>query len=79
MYVREYQVKLEYRLPSEYPVSSLSGTKKNRQKPERDDHGPPVVPEGLGSRNLRTRAEARPTGRAVFKVRLGDWDGHIYV
>ena len=29
---------------------------------------------GLVSRNLRQRAEARPTGRAVSKERLGDWD-----
>jgi hypothetical protein len=48
--------------------------------------GPPVVPggqevgfRGLGSRNLRTRAEARPTGRAVSKERLGDWDGQMNV
>jgi hypothetical protein len=46
---------------------------------ERDDLGPPVVPEGqeigLGSRNLRPRAEAGPTGRAVSRERLVDWDG----
>jgi len=50
----------------------------NRQILERDDLGPPVVPGGqeigLGSRNLRPRAEARPTGRAVSRERLGDWD-----
>jgi hypothetical protein len=38
-----------------------------RQIPERDDLGPPVVPGGqeigLGSRNLRLRAEAHPAGR----------------
>ena len=34
---------------------------------------------GLGSRNLRPRAEARPTGRAVYRERLGDWDGPMEV
>jgi hypothetical protein len=42
----------------------------------------PVVPEGeeicLGSRTLE-RAEARPTGHAVSKERLGDWDGQMDV
>ena len=50
---------------------------------ERDNLGPPVVPGGrkisLGSRNLRPRAEARPTGRAVSKERLRDWDGQLDV
>jgi hypothetical protein len=51
-----------------------------RQISERDDLGPPVIPGGqeigLGSRNLRRpRAEARPTGRAVSRERLGDWNG----
>jgi hypothetical protein len=50
---------------------------------ERDDLGPPVVPGGqeigLGSRNLRPRAEARPTGGAVSRERLGDWDGPMAV
>ena len=45
---------------------------------ERDDLGPPVVPGGqkigLGPRNLRPRAETRPTGRAVSRERLDDWD-----
>jgi len=47
------------------------------------DLGPPVVPGGqeigLGSRNLRPRADARPTGRAVSKERLGDWHGPLAV
>jgi hypothetical protein len=34
---------------------------------------------GLGSRNLRLKAEARPTGRAVSRERLGDWAGPIEV
>ena len=56
---------------------SLSNENENRQISERDDLGPPVVPGGqeigLGSRNLRCpRAEARPTGRAVSRERLGD-------
>jgi hypothetical protein len=55
----------------------------SRHIPKRDDLGPPVVPGGqeigLGTRNLRPRAEARPTGRAVSKERLGDWDGPIGV
>jgi len=50
---------------------------------ERDNLGLPVVPGGrkisLGSRNLRPRAEARPTGRAVSKERLRDWDGQLDV
>jgi len=37
------------------------------------------LPSGLGSRNLRLRAEAHPTGRAVSRERLGDWDGPIKV
>jgi hypothetical protein len=49
----------------------------------RDDFGPRVVPGGqeigLGSRNLRPRAVARPTGRAVSRERLDDWDGSIAV
>jgi hypothetical protein len=59
--------------------------KENRQISERDDLGPPVLPGGqeigLGSRNLRPRAEARPTGRAVSRSaeRLGDWDGQMEV
>jgi hypothetical protein len=61
--------------------------KENRQISERDVLGPPVVPGGqeigLGSRNLRprhkSRAEARPTGRAVSWERLGDWDGPMAV
>jgi len=59
--------------------SSLSlSSKENRQISERHDLVPPVVPgsgDRLGSRNLRPRAEARPTGLAVSKERLGDWDG----
>jgi hypothetical protein len=46
----------------------------------RDDLGPPVVPGGdeigLGSRNLRPRAEARTTECAVSKVTTwpnGEW------
>ena len=50
---------------------------------ERDDLGPPVVPGGqeigLGSRNLRPKAEARPTGRSVSRERLGDRDGWMEV
>ena len=50
---------------------------------ERDDLGPLVVPGGqeigLGSRNLRPSAEARPTGCAVSRERLGDWDGPMAV
>jgi hypothetical protein len=37
------------------------------------------VRKGLGSRNLRPKAEARPTGRAVSKERLGDWEGQVDV
>ena len=33
----------------------------------------------MGSRNLRPRAEAQPTGRAVSKERLGSWDGQMAV
>jgi hypothetical protein len=44
-----------------------------------DDPGPPVVPGGqkigLGSRNLRPRAEAHSMGRAVSREQLGDLDG----
>jgi len=29
--------------------------------------------------NLRPRVEARPTGRAVSRERLGDWDGPMAV
>jgi hypothetical protein len=36
--------------------------------------GPGGQEIGLGFRNLCPRAEARPTGRAVSKERLGDWD-----
>ena len=58
-------------------------SKKNRQISERDDLGPPVVPGGqeigLGSRNLRPKAEARPTGRSVSRERLGDRDGWMEV
>jgi hypothetical protein len=32
----------------------------HRQISDRDDHGPPVVPEGLGSRNLRPRRRHVP-------------------
>jgi hypothetical protein len=50
-------------------------SKENRQILERDYLGPPVVPGGqeigLGSRNLRPRAEARPT-RAVSNGRLDE-------
>jgi hypothetical protein len=64
-------------------ATSLSLSKENRKISERDDLGPPVVPGvqeiGLGSRNLRPRAEARPTGRAVSRERLGDWDGPMEV
>ena len=45
------------------------------------DLGLPVVPggqeKGLGSRNLRPRAEARLPGRVVSKERLGDGDGQM--
>jgi hypothetical protein len=58
-------------------------SKENRQISERDDLGPPAVPGGqeisLGPRNLRSRAEPRPTERAVSKERLGDWDGQMDV
>ena len=58
-------------------------SKENRQISERDDLGPPVVPGGqeigLGSRNLRPKTEVRPTGRAVSKERIGDWDGVMEV
>ena len=71
-------------------VRSPFPSKENRQISERDDLGPLVVPGGqeigLGSRNLRSRAkvqgggpEARPTGRAISRERLGDWDGPIKV
>jgi hypothetical protein len=54
-----------------------------RQISERDDLYPPVITGGqeigLGSRNLRPRAEARSTGCAVSKERLGDWDGQMVV
>ena len=47
------------------PAKSLS-LQGERQILERDDLGPPVVPGGQeigwGSRNLRPRLEARPTG-----------------
>ena len=47
-------------------VRHVFSSKENRQIPERDDLGPPVVPGGqeigLRSRNLRPRAEARPMG-----------------
>jgi hypothetical protein len=33
----------------------------------------------LGSRNLRPRVEARLTGCAVSRERLGDWDGPLAV
>ena len=33
----------------------------------------------LGSRNLRPRVEARPTGRAGSKEQLGDWDAQTHV
>jgi hypothetical protein len=63
-------------------ATSLSLSKENRQISESDDLGPPVVPGdqeiGLGSRKLR-RAEARPTGRAVPRERLGDLDGQMAV
>jgi hypothetical protein len=96
-----------------HPTRNPFPSKENRQIPERDDLGPPVVPGGqeigLGSRNPRslvahvlhlsppphanifeigtaviktTKAEARPTGRAVSKKRLelqGDWDGQMDV
>ncbi len=57
--------------------------KENRQILERDDLGPPVVPGGheigLGSRNLRPRAEARPTGRRLQRAAggLGWTDGDL--
>ena len=58
-------------------------SKENRQVSERDDLGPPIVPGvqeiGLGSQNLRPRAEARPTGRAVSRERLSDWNGPMAV
>jgi hypothetical protein len=62
-----------------YPFPS----KENRHIQRRDDLGTPVIPGGqeigLGSRNLRPRAEAQPTGRAVSKERLGNWDGQMAV
>jgi hypothetical protein len=66
-------------------------SKEHRQISERDDLGPPVVPGGqeisLGSvwdpetfaPGQKSRAEARPTGRAVSRERLGDWDGPMAV
>jgi hypothetical protein len=66
-----------------HPYPTLRPSKENRQISERDDLGPLVVPGGqeigLGSRNLRPSAEARPTGRAVSSERLGDWDGPMAV
>jgi len=62
--------------------SVLVTPQENRQISERDDLGPPVIPGqeiGLGSRNLRPRAEARPTGGAVSRERLGVWDGPMEV
>jgi hypothetical protein len=62
-------------------------SKENRQISERDDLGPPVVP-GVGrsvwdpetfAPGQKSRAEARPTGRAVSRERLGDWDGPMEV
>jgi hypothetical protein len=54
-----------------------------RNKLSLSDLGPPVVPGGqeigLGSRNLRPRADARPMGRAVSRERLSDWDGPMEV
>ena len=49
--------------------------------------GPPVVPGaqeiGLGPRTFApgqtSTPEARPTGRAVSRERLGDWDGSMAV
>jgi hypothetical protein len=57
------------RSPVSHPTCDVSfPPKENRQISERDDLGPPVVPGGqeigLGSRNLRPRAEARPSGLA---------------
>ena len=52
---------------------------------KRNDLDLPVVPGGeeigLGSRNLRPRADTvtRPTGRAVSRERLDDWDGPMAV
>jgi hypothetical protein len=43
---------------------------------DRDPGGQEI---GLGSRSLRPRAEARPTGRAVSRERLGDWGGPMAV
>jgi hypothetical protein len=65
-------------------VRYLVPSKENRQTSERDDLGPPVVPGGqeigLGSRYLTfAKAEARPTGRAVSKERIGDGDGQTDV
>jgi hypothetical protein len=34
---------------------------------------------GIGCRNIRPRAEARPTGGADCQERLGDWDGPMAV
>ena len=59
-------------------ATSLSLSKENRQISERDDLGPPVVPGGqeigLGSRNLRPRAEVHvrvPARRATWPN--GEW------
>jgi hypothetical protein len=65
-------------------ATSLSPSKENRQISERSGKGmisarPTHQEIGLGSRNLRLKAEARPTGRAVSRERLGDWAGPIEV
>ena len=62
--------------------------KENRQISERDDLGPPLSYQGVRrsvwdpetfAPGQKSRAEARPTGRAVSRERLGDWDGPMAV
>jgi hypothetical protein len=57
-----------------YPFPS----QESRHVLERDDLGPPVVPgvrDRVGIPKSPPEGEIRPTGRAVSKQRLGDWDG----